>query len=114
MYKDVQFEEAKMSILDVFNDPHNHQIYAHRCVLLYRVWVLHETSVCCSRYSASVILRVTYGESNPISINDLARVRWGEARSCRTFYPEDVRDLGLTSSIVSLGQNTFPPDMINE
>ena len=69
-YKDIQFKEAKMLILDILDDPNNHQKYAHRCVLVYRVWVLHDTSVCCSGYSTSVILCVTYGESNSISIND--------------------------------------------
>lgn len=31
---------------------------------------MHDASVCCSRFSASVILRVTYGRPNPISIDD--------------------------------------------
>ena len=33
MYKDTQFKQAKILVLDLLNDPKNHQKLAHRCVL---------------------------------------------------------------------------------
>ncbi|KAG2035975.1 cytochrome P450 [Suillus americanus] len=57
-YHDMQCENAMGFILDVLNDPTNHQKHAQR-------------------YAASVVLRVTYGKSAPTSSADpeLVRVR---------------------------------------
>ncbi|KAG1809606.1 cytochrome P450 [Suillus subaureus] len=56
VYKDMQHDNARKFILDIMNDPKNHQKHA-------------------SRYSASVILRVTYGKSTPTAYNDPEVIR---------------------------------------
>ncbi|KAG2340491.1 cytochrome P450 [Suillus weaverae] len=55
-YKDMQQDNARKFILDILNDPKNHQNHA-------------------ARYSASVILRVTYGKSTPTAHTDPEVVR---------------------------------------
>ncbi|KAI9573127.1 cytochrome P450 [Boletus coccyginus] len=60
MYKDTQFEQARTFILDILNDPKNYQKHANR-------------------YSASVILRITYGKSGLTSVNDPDFVGVGQA-----------------------------------
>ncbi|KAG2340515.1 cytochrome P450 [Suillus weaverae] len=55
-YKDMQHENARRFILDILDDPNNHQKHA-------------------GRYSASVILRVTYGKSTPTASTDPEVVR---------------------------------------
>ncbi|KAH7884150.1 cytochrome P450 [Phlebopus sp. FC_14] len=50
-YQGIQMENAKNVIVDLLNDPKNHQVHAQR-------------------YAASVILRVTYGKSTPTSNDD--------------------------------------------
>ncbi|KAG2068482.1 cytochrome P450 [Suillus decipiens] len=55
-YKDMQRENAMIFILDMLNDPKNHQKHAQR-------------------YAASVILRVTYGKSVPTANTDPEVVR---------------------------------------
>ncbi|KAG1838924.1 cytochrome P450 [Suillus subalutaceus] len=55
-YKDIQRKHAMDFILDMLNDPKNHQEHAHR-------------------YAASVILRVTYGKSAPTANTDPEVVR---------------------------------------
>ncbi|KAG6331176.1 hypothetical protein ID866_7913 [Astraeus odoratus] len=50
-YKPMQKQDANQLILDILNDPKNHQSHA-------------------LRYAASVILRVTYGKSTPTSNDD--------------------------------------------
>jgi cytochrome P450 len=55
-YKDMQRENAMNFILDVLNDPTNHQKHAQR-------------------YAASVTLRVTYGKSTPTANTDPEIVR---------------------------------------
>ncbi|KAL4071169.1 cytochrome P450 [Scleroderma yunnanense] len=50
-YKPMQMQDAKNLIIDILNDPKNHQTHA-------------------LRYGASVILRVTYGKSTPTSNDD--------------------------------------------
>ncbi|KAG1805462.1 cytochrome P450 [Suillus subaureus] len=55
-YKDMQRKHAMDFILDMLNDPKNHQKHAHR-------------------YAASVILRVTYGKSAPTANTDPEVVR---------------------------------------
>ncbi|KAJ8589773.1 cytochrome P450 [Rhizopogon salebrosus TDB-379] len=57
-YRDMQCENARIFILDVLDDPKNHQKHA-------------------SRFAASVILRVTYGKSTPTAADDpeVARIR---------------------------------------
>ncbi|KAF8129486.1 cytochrome P450 [Boletus edulis] len=50
-YKDIQFEQARALILDILNDPNSHQKHAHR-------------------YSASILLRITYGKSGLTSTDD--------------------------------------------
>ncbi|KAG1728771.1 cytochrome P450 [Suillus lakei] len=55
-YKDMQHDNARKFILDILNDPKHHQKHA-------------------ARYSASVILRVTYGKSTPTAYTDPEVVR---------------------------------------
>lgn len=55
-YKDMQHDNARQFILDILNDPKNHQNHA-------------------ARFSASVILRVTYGKSTPTSYTDPEVIR---------------------------------------
>ncbi|KAG1720536.1 cytochrome P450, partial [Suillus lakei] len=55
-YKDMQHDNARKFVLDILNDPKNHQKHA-------------------ARYSASVILRVTYGKSTPTAHTDPEVVR---------------------------------------
>ncbi|KAG2028344.1 cytochrome P450, partial [Suillus americanus] len=55
-YQDMQRENAMIFILDMLNDPKNHQKHAQR-------------------YAASVILRVTYGKSVPTANTDPEVVR---------------------------------------
>ncbi|KAF8553251.1 cytochrome P450 [Imleria badia] len=50
-YKDTQFEQARTFILDILDDPKDHQKHTHR-------------------YSTSIILHITYGKSGPTSTND--------------------------------------------
>lgn len=45
MYKDIQFEQARTLILDLLNDPKNHQKHAHRYVSVYCVRGLGGTSI---------------------------------------------------------------------
>ncbi|KAH7922014.1 cytochrome P450 [Leucogyrophana mollusca] len=56
MYQDIQTENARSVILDILDDPKNHQLHARR-------------------YAASVILRITYGKSTPTLVNDQEVVR---------------------------------------
>jgi hypothetical protein len=49
-YAPIQMQAARDVILDILNDPKNHQAHANR-------------------YAASVILRVTYGKSTPTATN---------------------------------------------
>ncbi|KAG1850810.1 cytochrome P450 [Suillus subalutaceus] len=55
-YKDMQHDNARKFVLDILNDPKNHQKHA-------------------ARYSASIILRVTYGKSTPTTYTDPEVVR---------------------------------------
>ncbi|KAH7922020.1 cytochrome P450 [Leucogyrophana mollusca] len=55
-YQSIQLENAQGVILDILDDPKNHQLHARR-------------------YAASVILRITYGKSTPTSVNDQEVVR---------------------------------------
>ncbi|KAG2340358.1 cytochrome P450 [Suillus weaverae] len=55
-YQDMQREHAMDFILDMLNDPQNHQKHAHR-------------------YAVSVVLRVTYGKSAPTTNTDPELVR---------------------------------------
>ncbi|KAG2124871.1 cytochrome P450 [Suillus clintonianus] len=55
-YKDMQHDNASKFVLDILNDPKNHKEHA-------------------ARYSASVILRVTYGKSTPTAYTDPEIVR---------------------------------------
>ncbi|KAG2078550.1 cytochrome P450 [Suillus decipiens] len=55
-YRDMQCEHAMNFILDMLNDPKNHQSHAHR-------------------YAVSVILRVAYGKSTPTANTDPEVVR---------------------------------------
>lgn len=55
-YKDMQHDNARKFVLDILNDPKDHQKHA-------------------ARYSASVILRVTYGKSTPTSYTDPEVIR---------------------------------------
>ncbi|KAF9221215.1 cytochrome P450 [Gyrodon lividus] len=55
-YRGVQFDSARNVIVDILNDPKNHQAHVRR-------------------YAASVILRVTYGKSSPTSTNDPEVIR---------------------------------------
>ncbi|KAH7922012.1 cytochrome P450 [Leucogyrophana mollusca] len=55
-YESIQMENAQSVILDILDDPKNHQLHARR-------------------YAASVILRITYGKSTPTSANDQEVVR---------------------------------------
>ncbi|KAI9573125.1 cytochrome P450, partial [Boletus coccyginus] len=59
MYKDTQFEHAMALILDILDDPKNHQRHAYR-------------------YSISIILRITYGKPGVMSINDPDFVQAGQ------------------------------------
>jgi len=69
MHKDIQFEQARTLILNVLNGPKNHQGHAYRYVSVH-CKDLRGASVCYSRYSTSVILRITYGKSGLTSVND--------------------------------------------
>jgi len=51
LYRDIQLEQAKMLVLDLLDDPKNHQKLAYR-------------------FSTSIILRVAYGKSGPTSVDD--------------------------------------------
>ncbi|KAH7922018.1 cytochrome P450 [Leucogyrophana mollusca] len=55
-YQGIQTANAQSVILDILDDPKNHQLHARR-------------------YAASVILRITYGKSTPTSVNDQEVVR---------------------------------------
>ncbi|KIK35825.1 hypothetical protein CY34DRAFT_811854 [Suillus luteus UH-Slu-Lm8-n1] len=55
-YKDMQHDNARKFVLDILNNPKDHQKHA-------------------ARYSASVILRVTYGKSTPTSNTDPEVIR---------------------------------------
>ncbi|KAG1752766.1 cytochrome P450 [Suillus occidentalis] len=55
-YKDMQRNNARKFVLDILDDPKDHQKHA-------------------ARYSASVILRVTYGKSTPTSYTDPEVIR---------------------------------------
>ena len=70
IYKNTQFDQARTIILDILDDPKNHQKHAHRYVSVHTVWGLRGASLCCSRYSTSIILRITYGKSGPTTIDD--------------------------------------------
>lgn len=72
-YKDMQYDNARKFTLDILNDPQSHQKHAAGYVL---------TKSSCdpctdvtSRYSAAVILRVTYGKSTPTAYTDPEVVR---------------------------------------
>ncbi|KAH7922011.1 cytochrome P450 [Leucogyrophana mollusca] len=55
-YESIQLEDAQSVMLDILDDPKNHQRHAQR-------------------YAASVVLRITYGKSTPTSVNDQEVVR---------------------------------------
>ncbi|KAH7922017.1 cytochrome P450 [Leucogyrophana mollusca] len=55
-YQSIQMENAQGVILDILDDPKNHQLHARR-------------------YATSVVLRIAYGKSTPTSVNDQEVVR---------------------------------------
>ena len=67
MYGDIQLEQAKTLILDLLDDPKNHQKLAHRYVSTHSKG---RHSIPSGRFSASIILRVAYGKSGPTSVDD--------------------------------------------
>ena len=71
-YKPMQMQDAKNLIIDILNDPKNHQTHALRLVVSTIISGNTVLSKIFSfrRYGASVILRVTYGKSTPTSNDD--------------------------------------------
>jgi hypothetical protein len=73
-YQSIQRENAGSFVLDVLNDPKNHQQHAERYVLTksYCDWFM---GLGISRFAASITLRVTYGKSTPTVFTDPEVVR---------------------------------------
>jgi hypothetical protein len=71
-YEPIQMANAKNIILDILNDPKNHQEHAKR----YSPFLTHISTsrfpnfLRCDRYAASVIMTMTYGKSTPTSYSD--------------------------------------------
>lgn len=73
-YQEIQRENAANFVLDILNDPNNHQRHADRYVLL-NSFCDYVIDIGTSRFAASIILRVVYGKSTPTSHNDPEIVR---------------------------------------
>jgi hypothetical protein len=74
-YQEMQRENAGVFVLDILNDPKNHQHHSDRYVLS-KFSCNYFIDIGTSRYAASIILRVAYGKSTPTAYGDpeIARI----------------------------------------
>lgn len=67
VYRPVLLQEAKKVIVDILNDPHNHQAGATRYVKRYSAHPSELIFGSLYRFATSVMTRILYGKSGPTS-----------------------------------------------